>query len=144
MDFSAHFDDLQKRVAEAKAAAQAAATESRDQIKRRIDRAQDDLEASVEDTKAQAGVATDEARSKWAQLKADAAARREDVKAKIDKRTRELDAKGAATEADWAETDAAAALDYAAWTVDNARLAVLDAIDARSYADEQAKVAGSQ
>ena len=55
-----------------------------------------------------------------------------------------MDAKSAAKEADWAEGDAAAALDYAAWTVDNARLSVLDAIDARSYANERAKVAGSQ
>ena len=36
-----------------------------------------------------------------------------------------------------------AALDYASWTVDNARLAVLDAIDARVYADELARTAGS-
>jgi hypothetical protein len=33
--------------------------------------------------------------------------------------------------------------DYAAWTVDNARLAVLDAIEARGYADELAKAANS-
>jgi hypothetical protein len=43
----------------------------------------------------------------------------------------------------WAEDDAAAAIDYASWTVDNARLAVLDAIDARVYADELATRAGS-
>jgi hypothetical protein len=35
-------------------------------------------------------------------------------------------------------------IDFAAWTVDNARLAVLDAIDARVYADELATTAGSQ
>ena len=31
----------------------------------------------------------------------------------------------------------------AAWTVDNARLAVLDAIDARAYADDLAGSAGA-
>jgi hypothetical protein len=77
-------------------------------------------------------------------MKADAAARRDDVKAKIDQRNRELDAKTAASEAGWAEADAADALDYAAWTVSDARLAVLDAIDARAYADERAKQAASQ
>jgi hypothetical protein len=46
-------------------------------------------------------------------------------------------------DAAWAEDDAAAAIDYAEWTVDNVRLAVLDAIDARAYADELAKTAGS-
>ena len=34
-------------------------------------------------------------------------------------------------------------IDFAAWTVDNARLVVLDAIDARVYADELATTAGS-
>jgi hypothetical protein len=49
----------------------------------------------------------------------------------------------AADDAAWAEDDAAA-LDYAAWTVDNARLAVLDAIDARAHAGEMAaRAAGS-
>ena len=67
MDFSAKFEDLQRRVADAKAAAQAAAIESRDQLKQRIHQAQDDVEVAVEDTKQQAGVAVDEARSKWAQ-----------------------------------------------------------------------------
>jgi hypothetical protein len=144
MDYSEKFDDLQQRVAEGKAAAQAAATESRDQLKQRIHQAQDDVEVAVEDTKQQAGVAADEARSKWTQMKVDAAAHRDDIKAKIDKRDRQLDAKAAASEAGWAEDDAFAALDYAAWTVTDARLAVLDAIDARAYADERAKLAGPQ
>ena len=144
MDFSAQFDDLQKRVGEAKAAAQTAATESHDQLKQRIGQAQDDLDKAVEETKQQGSQVAGEARSKWAQMKADAAARREDVKAKIDQRSRELDAKTAATDAGWAEENAVDALDYAAWTVSNARLAVLDAIDARVYADEQAKRAASQ
>ena len=62
-------------------------------------------------------MAADEARCKWTQMKVDAAAHRDVIKAKIDKRTRELDAKAAASEADWAESDAFAALDYSAWTV---------------------------
>jgi predicted transglutaminase-like cysteine proteinase len=144
MDFSAKFDDLLQRVADAKAAAQTAATESRDQLKQRIHQAQDDVEVAVESTKQQAGVAADEARSKWTQMTADAAAQRDDINAKINKRTRELDAKAAAKEADWAESDTFAAIDYSAWTVYMARLAALDAIDARLYADERANDAASQ
>ena len=144
MDFSPQFDDLQKRVGEAKAAAHTAATESRDQLKQRIDQAQDDLDQAVEETKQQGTQVADEAGRKWAQMKADAAARRDDVKAKIDHRTRELDAKAAASEAGWAEAEAADALDFAAWTVSNARLAVLDAIDARAYAHERAERTASQ
>jgi hypothetical protein len=77
-------------------------------------------------------------------MKADADARRDDVKAKINQRSRELDAKTAATDAGWAEAEAVDALDYAAWTVSNARLAVLDAIDARVYADDLAGRAAGQ
>ncbi len=54
-----------------------------------------------------------------------------------------MDAEAAANDADWAEDEAASAIDYAEWTVDNTRLAVLDAIDARAYADERARAAGS-
>jgi hypothetical protein len=60
----------------------------------------------------------------------------------MNRRADQLDAKLAASQADGAESDAADAIDFAAWTVDNARLAVLDAIDARAYADERAKAAG--
>ena len=76
-------------------------------------------------------------------MKADAAAQREDMKAKINKRADQLDAKAAGTDADWAEQDAADAIDYAAWVVYDAQLAVLDALDARAYADERAKIAGT-
>jgi hypothetical protein len=41
-------------------------------------------------------------------------------------------------DAEMAESDAADAIDFAEWAVDNARLSVLSAIDARGYADERA------
>jgi hypothetical protein len=83
------------------------------------------------DAQQEANAAAASARSKWAQLRADATARMDDLQARIDKRAGQIDANVAAEDAAWAEDDAAAALDYASWTVDNARLAVLDAIDAR-------------
>jgi hypothetical protein len=97
----------------------------------------------MEDAKQQAEATADRAKSKWAQMKADAAAQREDMKAKINKRTDQLDAKAAATDADWAEQDAADSIDYAVWMVYDAQLAVLDALDARAYADERARIAGT-
>jgi hypothetical protein len=54
-----------------------------------------------------------------------------------------MDAKAAAKDADWAERDAADALDFADWAVDSAQLAILDAIDARVYAEELSKAASS-
>jgi hypothetical protein len=70
-------------------------------------------------------------------MRSDAADNMKDVKTRIDKRSLQLDAEMAATDADLAEADANSAIDYAAWTVNNARLAVLDAIDARAYANMQ-------
>src|SRR6266487_4445553 len=114
-----------------------------DVLRQRIGQAQVDMNLAVKDAKQQAGEAAASARSTWAQMKTDAAARMDDLQAKIDKRAQQLDARAAASDADRAEGDAADAIDYAQWTVDNARLAVLDAIDARAYADERARAAGS-
>ena len=66
MDFTGQFNDLQKRVAEAQTAAQAAATESRGRLKQRIDQAQDDLDQAAADTEQKAREATAGTQSKWA------------------------------------------------------------------------------
>jgi len=141
MDFSAQLDALQQHVAQARSAVQAAASESREQLRQRIDQAQVDIDLAAKDAQEQAEQAADRARGKWAQLKVDAAAKMDNVQAKIDKRAQQLDAKLAANAADDAEADAADALDFAEWAVDNAQLAMLDAVDARAHADQLAKAA---
>ena len=98
---------------------------------------------AAKDARQDASAAAADARSKWAQLKADASAKMDDFDARMDKRADQLDANLAARQADGAEADAADAIDFASWTVDNARLAVLDAIDARAYADQLARSAGA-
>jgi hypothetical protein len=140
MDFSSQLDGLQQQVADARTAVQAAATESRDQLRRRIDQAQADHDRAAMGAQRPAEAP---ASSKWKQMRADAAAKMDDVKARMDKRTQQIDADVAATDADMAEADATGAIDYAAWTIDNARLAVLDAIDARAYANMRAGTAAS-
>jgi len=140
MDFSSRLDGLQRQVNDARTGVQAAATESRDQLRQRVDQAQADQNRAAKDAQHHAEAP---ASSKWKQMRADAAAKRDDVKARMDKRSLEIDADMAATDADMAEADAAAALDYAAWTIDDARLAVLDAIDARAYATMRAGTAAS-
>jgi hypothetical protein len=143
MDFSAQLDELQQRAAEAKAAAQAAASESREQLRQRIDQAKAEVDQQASDARQDAQAATDKARSKWAQVKADAAAKLDDFDAKMDRRADQRDAKLAARQADGADADAADAIEFAAWTVDHARLAVLDAIDARASADDLARSAST-
>jgi hypothetical protein len=74
-------------------------------------------------------------------MKADAAARREDLKAKIDKRAEERDAKAAASEADWPSSTHLMPSTTPSTPSRARKLAVLNALDARVYADEQAKIA---
>ena len=50
-DFYTRLDDLQQRVATARSAVQAAAAESDAQLRQRIDRAQADLDQSVENAR---------------------------------------------------------------------------------------------
>ena len=142
-NYSTRLDDLQQRVATVTSAVQTAASESDAQLKERIDLAQADLDRSVENARQEVSQAADSARARWAQLRADAAVKVSDVKANIDKRTRHVDAKVAADDADWAEADAAESLDFADWAVENAQLAILDAIHARAYAIKLAKADNS-
>jgi hypothetical protein len=79
MDFSAKLENLQAKVNETVETARAAAAENRDQLKQRVDKAQDDANQAMGDAKQQAQVTADRAKSKWAEMKADAAARRERI-----------------------------------------------------------------
>jgi len=143
MDFSAQLEKLQKQANETVASIRSASAESRDQLKQRIDQARVDANLALMDAKQQAEQTSDQVQSKWAQLKADSSAWMDDIKAKIDKRSDERDAKTAAKDADRAEQDAVDALDYAVVAFYSAQLAVLDALDARAYSDERAKIVDS-
>ena len=143
MDFYAELDGLERQVAQTKSSVQAASSESREQLRQRIDQTQRETDSAAQ-KKQQSGQKTQQsaqgrdASNKWAKMRADASEKMDDVKARINKRNREMDADMAADEAAWAESDAAEAIDVAASTLDNARLAMLDAIDARAYATAQA------
>jgi hypothetical protein len=136
MDFSAELDGLQQQIAETKSTVRAATTESREQLRQRIDQAQVETDRAARET--QQSPQSRDAQNKWAKMRADASDKMGEVKGRIDKRNREMDANVAADDAAWAEADAVEAIDYAAWTLDNARVAMLDAIDARAYATTRA------
>ena len=143
MDFSARLEKLQEQANETVASIRSASAESRDQLKQRIDQARVDANLAFMDARQQAEQTSDQVQSKWAQLKADASAWMDDVKAKIDKRADQRDAEAAAKDAERAEQNAGDAIDYAVLAYYSAQLAVLDALDARVYADERARIAGS-
>jgi hypothetical protein len=89
------------------------------------------------------GQAAGRAQSQWQSMKADAAAKTRDLQGRIGRKRDELDAKMAEDDADAAEDDAVDALDYAQWAAAQAEVAVLDAIDARTWADERAAAPGT-
>jgi hypothetical protein len=139
MDFSAELDGLQRQVAQTKSSVHAATTESREQLRQRIDQAQIETDSAARKT--QQSAQGSDAQNKWEKMRADASDKMSEVKARIDKRNREMDADMASDEAGGAEADALDAIDIAASTLDNARLAMLDAIDARAYATARASEA---
>ena len=143
MDFSAQLEKLQQQTNETVASIRSASAESRDQLKQRIDQARVDANLALMDVKQQAEETSDQVQSKWAQLKADASSWMDDIRAKIDKRSDERDAKSAAKDADRAERDGVDAIENAVVAFYSAQLAVLDALDARAYADERATTADS-
>jgi hypothetical protein len=138
MDVNKQVDDLQGRVEQLRASVAAAAQENHEQLTQRIDQAQADTDRALAEARQQASTAADKAKSSWEQTRSDAKARLEEFKAKAKRRADQVDADFAASDADGAEADAYAAIDYADWSVENARLAILDAIDARVNADEKA------
>ena len=69
MDFAARLHELQPRVARAKAAVQAAAAESHDRLKQRVDDREPELDQAV--AAAEDGLAVD-AQDRWAQAMAEA------------------------------------------------------------------------
>jgi hypothetical protein len=135
MDFVTEVDGLQQQVARMKSAVQAAATESREELRQRIDQAQVDTDTATHE--AQESGQSREAQTKWAKMRADASDNMREVKARIDKRNQKMDAKSAAQEADWAENDALNAINFASRSLDNARLLILAAIDGRAHAKAQ-------
>ena len=85
-----------------------------------------------------AGQAGGRAHGQWRSMKADAAAKMQGLQDRMDRKSDELDAKMAEDDAEGTEEDALDALGYARWAVEQAELAVLDAIDARAWAGERA------
>lgn len=138
MDYRAQLQGLTERAAGTLATVTAASAEDRAAVRARIAQAENDIGLALRDARLQLDEVSDPAHGRWARLKTDAHSTLTDVRNAVDQRRRDLDARAAITDADWAEADAFDAIDYAEWAVDNARLAVLEAIDARLRAEELA------
>jgi hypothetical protein len=95
-------------------------------------------DAARETVHGKADQAADHTHSQWKSFKADASVKMQELQGRIDRQREQRDAQAAESDAEWAEDNASDALDYAAWAVDQAEVAVLDAADARAWADARA------
>jgi hypothetical protein len=138
MTLSEQIDALQAKVADLKNSLDASRHETSEQIKARVASATAKAKAAEETVHGQADQAADHAHTQWQSFKADASAKMQELQGRIDRQREQRDVKAAENDAEWAEENAADALDYASWAVDQAEVAVLDAADARAWADARA------
>jgi hypothetical protein len=138
MTISDQIDALQKRATDLKNSFEQSLKETNKQVKAHLSHAKTDIDARQNAVKEKAEHSADRTQSQWKSMKADAAAKVQAMHDRVDRKRDEHDVKKAAADAVAAEQDAADALDYASWAVDQAQLAVLNAVAARTWADERA------
>jgi DNA-binding protein H-NS len=138
VSLSEQVDELQKQAAGLKDSFEQATHETSAQVKARIDKLQANIAARHHADANQAGRAASQAHGQWQAMKADTAAKMRDLQDRVARQRDEHDVKTAERDAEDAEDTAAYTLDFASWAVDQAQLAVLDAVDARAWADARA------
>jgi chromosome segregation ATPase len=133
-----HIDSLQHQVNELKESVEQARRETSQQVTARVEQVKAALSRQAESAGDDAGQAAGQTQNQWQAMKADLAAKMRDLHDRIERKRGEVKADVADDDAMYAEGAAVDALDYASWTVWQAELTVLDAIDARARADERA------
>jgi hypothetical protein len=127
--------DLSVRAKGAEQALDAAEKEARDKIVARKEQAHAVATKAVEKVNQEVKSANDTANRNWSAVKAKIADDMNHLKTDIAHHKHERDVKRAASRADRLEWEAGFAIDYAIASVEQANLAVLDAIDGRAQAE---------
>lgn len=128
--------DLSVRAKNTEDAVTAAEKEAHDKIEARKQQARTAAKAAVEKVNQEIKSAGDSAAKDWNTMKAKIAADMTALKANVAEVKHDRDVKHAEHRADRLEWEAGFAIDYAIASVEQAKLAVLDAIDGRLAANE--------
>jgi hypothetical protein len=128
--------DLSVRAKSAEQARDSAEMEAHDKVVARKEQAHAAATNAVEKINQEVKSANDTATRNWASVKAKITDDMNHLKANIAHAKHERDAKRAENRADRLEWEAGFAIDYAIASVEQARLAVLDAVDGRLAAEE--------
>jgi prophage DNA circulation protein len=123
--------NLSVRAKNAEDAAAAAQKEAHDKVAARVAQAQSAAEEAVQKVNQNIKSASDTASAKWNGLKAKIAADVDDLKSKIAQRKHDVTVKRAANYSQQLDDDASCAIDYAIASIEQANVAVLDAIAGR-------------
>ena len=141
MSVSESLRKLADRAQVAEQHADAAKTQARADLEKTVDDVRASAEAQAVKIQADAQNASDQMSATWNDVQKSWRAHIDKVKSDIQQRKSELDAADAESRAEWAETDATIAIDYAYAAVEEAEYATLDAILARREAEELAVAA---
>ena len=128
--------DLSIRAKSAEEALDAAEKEAHDKVAARREQAHTAATKAVEKVNQEVKSANDTAARNWSAVKAKIADDMNHLKANIAHAKHERDVKRAENHADRLEWEAGFTIDYAIAAVEQARLAVLDAVDGRLAAEE--------
>jgi hypothetical protein len=123
--------NLSVRVKNTEDAAAAAQKEGHDKVVARVGQAQANAEQAVQKVNQNIKSASDTASAKWNGLKAKITADTDDLKSKVAQRKHDSSVKRAANYSQLLDEDASFAIDYAAASIEQAKVAVLDAIAGR-------------
>ena len=138
---SKQLSDLSIRAKNAEDAAAAAEKEAHDKIEARVSQARAAATAAAEKVDQAVKSAKDKTSRNWNALQTKIASDIDSLKSAVGKQQRKLDSKLAENDAERLEWDAGVAVDYAIASVEQAKLAVLDAIAGRMEAEQARKAA---
>jgi hypothetical protein len=127
--------ELSDRAKLAEQRAADARTENREMREARIADVKASAQRRRDELDARGAKAKDAITSRWSTLRNDVHDHVSQMQSEIDERRDDHDAKVAQRRADRAEANAAEAIDFALYAIDEAEASVLDATDARAIAD---------
>ncbi len=132
---SEQLQDLAQRIKKIEDSASAARNKDQAKLKRRLDQLHSDIEATGQSIETSAANAKEDVRSGWADIKRRIDEHLTDARTKFQERKVEWDVNKAERRAKDAEDDAADAIAFAVYVLDQAEYAVVDAALARADAD---------
>jgi DNA repair exonuclease SbcCD ATPase subunit len=133
---SEQLQDLALHVKKMEDSASAARDKDQAELKRRLDQLHSDIKATGQRIETSAANAKEDVRSGWADIKRRIDERLTDARTKLQERKAERDVNKAERRAQAAEDDAADAIAFAIYVLDQAEYAVVDAALARAAADD--------